>query len=124
MDWNAIFEAILQSGIIQFFAGLWGGHRKKSETQKKLVSEIPEIDKTLEKINGKLDVVGDGMQQILHTELDELCFKIIYEQKGGTELQFTRLDHIYASYHALGGNGTGTKLYMQAKAMPVIKGED
>ncbi|MDF7672184.1 hypothetical protein PT281_02630 [Lactobacillus sp. ESL0701] len=120
MDWNLLFEWIWRLGVVQFIVGLWTGHQKRAQTNKKLVSEIPDLDETLAKINKKLDVVGQGMQEILHTELDELCYRIIYVQKGGTEQQFTRLKHIYESYHALQGNGTGTKLYKQAIAMPVI----
>lgn len=27
--------------------------------------------------------------------------------------------YLYKSYHALGGNGTGTELYTRAKALPI-----
>lgn len=29
------------------------------------------------------------------------------------------MDYLYRSYHALGGNGTGTELYNRAKALPI-----
>ena len=29
------------------------------------------------------------------------------------------LEYLYQSYHALGGNGTGTELYNRAKALPI-----
>ena len=29
------------------------------------------------------------------------------------------LEYLYRSYHALGGNGTGTELYNRAKALPI-----
>ena len=29
------------------------------------------------------------------------------------------LEYLYRSYHALGGNGTGTELYNRAKGLPI-----
>ena len=29
------------------------------------------------------------------------------------------IEYLYTSYHALGGNGTGTELYNRAKALPI-----
>lgn len=29
------------------------------------------------------------------------------------------LEYLYNSYHALGGNGTGTELYTRAKGLPI-----
>lgn len=29
------------------------------------------------------------------------------------------LEYLYSSYHALGGNGTGTELYTRAKGLPI-----
>ena len=29
------------------------------------------------------------------------------------------VEYLYKSYHALGGNGTGTELYTRAKALPI-----
>ena len=31
----------------------------------------------------------------------------------------TNIGYLYDSYHALGGNGTGTELYNRAKALPI-----
>lgn len=31
----------------------------------------------------------------------------------------TNIGYLYNSYHALGGNGTGTELYNRAKALPI-----
>ncbi|MDF7683650.1 hypothetical protein PT287_09090 [Lactobacillus sp. ESL0679] len=122
MDWNSLIQVIIESGIIQFFVGLWTGHRKKVKTNQQLTSEIPDIEKTLKNLNNKLNDIGDGVKEVLHSELDGLCFKI-KRQDGGTEEQNNRLDNIYKSYKALHGNGAGTKLYEETKKLPIIDKE-
>lgn len=41
-------------------------------------------------------------------------------EKGGLSIEQRRhLEDVYQAYHALGGNGTGTRLYDDAMRMPV-----
>ena len=41
-------------------------------------------------------------------------------QQGGIDTAgLKNLEYLYKSYHALGGNGTGTELYNRAKALPI-----
>lgn len=41
-------------------------------------------------------------------------------RKGSIDTDAMRnLEYLYRSYHALGGNGTGTELYNRAKALPI-----
>lgn len=51
--------------------------------------------------------IKNGLLAILHDRLYQACTH--YIEKG----------YIYKSYHALGGNGTGTELYTRAKALPI-----
>ena len=60
-----------------------------------------------------------GEVEVLHGELDGLCRKIIEDQGYSTEQQFNRLESIYSAYHNLGGNGSRTKIYTQAKNLPI-----
>jgi len=43
-----------------------------------------------------------------------------YIEKGYIDLPgLKNVEYLYKSYHALGGNGTGTELYTRAKALPI-----
>lgn len=44
----------------------------------------------------------------------------LYIEKGYIDLPgLKNIEYLYKSYHALGGNGTGTELYTRAKALPI-----
>ena len=65
------------------------------------------------------DAVRNGMRELLWSEL-----KAIHEgatkQNGMTVADRKHLEGVYAAYHGLGGNGTGTRLYTDAMNQPVI----
>ena len=49
-----------------------------------------------------------------------LCVGAGAIQQGGIDTAgLKNLEYLYKSYHALGGNGTGTELYNRAKALPI-----
>mgnify|MGYP002569784639 CR=1 FL=1 len=64
---------------------------------------------------------------IEHCGLKGLSTKTInsYEQTLRLFMQYINtsalknLEYLYNSYHALGGNGTGTELYTRAKGLPI-----
>lgn len=63
-----------------------------------------------------------GVVAMLHDRIYLECEKWL--TRGGiTTDALHNLDHLYKSYHELGGNGTGTNLYERAKALPIIKDE-
>ena len=41
------------------------------------------------------------------------------EERKAVKEGLKNLEYLYKSYHALGGNGTGTELYNRAKALPI-----
>lgn len=43
----------------------------------------------------------------------------LYSEGGIDTSGLKNLEYLYKSYHALGGNGTGTELYNRAKALPI-----
>ena len=59
-----------------------------------------------------------GLLAILHDRLYAECSR--YLAQGSIDTDGMRnLEYLYRSYHALGGNGTGTELYNRAKALPI-----
>lgn len=102
-----LLELIQNLGVGKYVVKIWHKHQLKAETLKKL----PELEL-------KINLLIEGEIVGLHPTLDKLCSLII--NKGyATENEFKRLNEIYDVYHNLGGNGSGTKLYMQAAALPI-----
>lgn len=59
-----------------------------------------------------------GMLAILHDRLYHVC--TFYIEQGWIETAgLKNLEYLYKSYHALGGNGTGTELYNRALVLPI-----
>ena len=62
--------------------------------------------------------IKEGLLAILHDRLYQACTHYIamgYIDVAGLK----NIEYLYKSYHALGGNGTGTELYNKAKALPI-----
>ena len=59
-----------------------------------------------------------GLLAILHDRLYAECSRYIVQGCIDTD-GLRNLEYLYRSYHALGGNGTGTELYNRAKALPI-----
>lgn len=65
-----------------------------------------------------LVLIKDGLLAILHDRLYQACTH--YIEIGHIDLPgLKNVEYLYKSYHALGGNGTGTELYTRAKALPI-----
>lgn len=62
--------------------------------------------------------IKDGLLAILHDRLYAECSRYIAQGSIDTD-GLRNMDYLYRSYHALGGNGTGTELYNRAKALPI-----
>lgn len=59
-----------------------------------------------------------GRLAILHDRLYAECSRYIAQGSIDTD-GLRNLEYLYRSYHALGGNGTGTELYNRAKALQI-----
>lgn len=59
-----------------------------------------------------------GLLAILHDRLYAECSRYIAQGSIDTD-GLRNLEYLYRSYHALGGNGTGTELYNRAKALQI-----
>lgn len=61
--------------------------------------------------------IKDGLLAIMHDRLYQSC--TYYIKQGHIDMGgLKNIEYLYKSYHALGGNGTGTELYNRAKALP------
>lgn len=60
--------------------------------------------------------IKDGLLAIMHDRLYQSC--TYYIKQGHIDMGgLKNIEYLYKSYHALGGNGTGTELYNRAKAL-------
>lgn len=60
-----------------------------------------------------------GLRTLLRAELLEIHAK--YVPLGYIPLEvMEEADRVYQAYHSLGGNGTGTKIYEELKALPTV----
>ncbi|WP_147441005.1 MULTISPECIES: hypothetical protein [unclassified Lactobacillus] len=93
------------------------------QQRKKLEDQLPQIIDAIHEIQGTVEQLKKGETEDLHVELDELAHQI--EKQGyQTEQQYNRLTQIYNTYHTLGGNGSGTKLYEQVSKLPIRSKEN
>lgn len=65
------------------------------------------------------EAVKMGMRALLWRELKNIHEQAI-KQHGLTVADRKHLEGVYAAYHGLSGNGTGTRLYTDAMNQPVI----
>ena len=65
------------------------------------------------------EAVKMGMRALLWRELKNIHEQAV-RQGGLTVADRKHLENVYAAYHGLGGNGTGTRLYTDAMNQPVI----
>lgn len=59
-----------------------------------------------------------GMRELLWVELQAI-YRHANENNGLSVPERRHLERVYDAYHALGGNGTGTRLYDEAMEFPV-----
>ena len=63
-------------------------------------------------------IMKEGIVALLHDSLFSRCTSYISAGEM-TTVEFENLTGLYTSYHALGGNGTGTALYEKCKALQI-----
>ena len=61
-----------------------------------------------------------GMRALLWRELNEIYMKA-KDENGMSVSERKHLENVYVSYHGLGGNGTGTRLFDEAMKLPVLQ---
>lgn len=79
---------------------------------------VEELNRTPKLKRDLIMKIKDGLLAILHDRLYQACTH--YIEIGHIDLPgLKNVEYLYKSYHALGGNGTGTELYTRAKALPI-----
>ena len=68
----------------------------------------------------KIAMLQEGVLALLHDRLYQACQHYIHQDYIAVG-DLDNLEYLYASYHALGGNGTGTELYSRCKNLPLRK---
>ena len=92
-----IITPLAVAGLTAAFSCLW----------KKVVAQKEESD-----------AVKEGVKSLLHDRLYQACTHYVAQGWIDTE-SLHNLDYLYAAYHKLRGNGTGTNLYNRAKSLPL-----
>lgn len=86
-----------------------------------LVAECRRLAKRVKAQEEERKAIKEGLLAMLHDRLYAECSR--YIAQGSIDMDGLRnLEYLYRSYHALGGNGTGTELYNRAKALPIKNG--
>lgn len=78
---------------------------------KKLSAEI-------QKIKSEFNAIKEGIISILYNKLKKAC-ELVIQDGYTTTADLRAIQEIYDSYHDLGGNGIGTKLYDDVLELPI-----
>jgi hypothetical protein len=105
MNWTTPFFTALVSGL----AG-W------------LIATLQSLSKTYQesfkKSSAETEALKDGVRYLLHCRL----FDYYAEYKDTTSLPtetWKEIDRVYEAYHALDGNGTGSRIYEALRSKPL-----
>ena len=77
------------------------------------------VSERSERERAESEAMRAGMRALLWAELQRIHERAM-SQSGLTVEERRHLESVYAAYHGLGGNGTGTRLYTDAMKMPVL----
>lgn len=102
---STLLAAVVSAAVSSLVAALKAGGRKAIERT--------EADRALD------EAMRAGMRALLWREL-QLIHAHAADNGGMTVAERRHLESVYQAYHALGGNGTGTRLYEDAMRQPVL----
>lgn len=71
-------------------------------------------DKCVDEMKDQIDAIRAGVLALLHFRLYAECERVIEAGYCSVE-EWEDIEHLYASYTPLGGNGTGTIIYKTAR---------
>ena len=83
-----------------------------------LAAAYRRLSKRIKEQEQERQAIKTGLLAILHDRLYQACLHYI-SQGWIDDDGMKNLEYLYKSYHALGGNGTGTELYNRAKSLPL-----
>lgn len=83
-----------------------------------LAAAYRRLSKRIKEQEQERQAIKTGLLAILHDRLYQACLHYI-SQGWIDDDGMKNIEYLYKSYHALGGNGTGTELYTRAKSLPL-----
>ncbi|WP_322153670.1 hypothetical protein [Paratractidigestivibacter sp.] len=110
MDIEAVAVTAFVSGLV---GAIVSGIVAALKSQGKKAVERSEEEKATD------EAVKMGMRALLWRELKNIHEQAV-KQNGLAVPDRKHLEGVYAAYHGLGGNGTGTRLYTDAMNKPVL----
>lgn len=84
-----------------------------------LTNSYKQLEKKLKEKDERVEASNKGIKALLHHQLYSDCQRLIVEGCVTSE-ELSDIEQIYDSYHALGGNGTGTTLYNRIQSLPLV----
>lgn len=90
----------------------------KSSIKAVVEQMMQEIDEHFKDDIAEQEVIKYGVLSLSHYILYRQC-QFLIDRKYITVSELDDLEHLYSGYSALGGNGTGTKLYEECKKLPI-----
>lgn len=88
-----------------------------SDTVEGMNAKVCGLEKEINHINGRLEIIGNGTQMELFDTLYRWN-KVLTERGYVTDTELAEIEHIYHIYHdQLGGNGQGEKYYKDIKTL-------
>lgn len=109
--------------MVKYYADKIAEYRKDMELkeQKRIQDEqnrIGDIKKSLEKINGRVDIIANGGILLFRDRILQTC-KHDIKAKHTNFMTRENITAMYDMYHKLGGNGLVTKYYNEYMSIPV-----
>ncbi len=101
--------ALISSAIGAVVSGIIAGARSVGKT----------TIEQLEEEKAQQEAVRQALRALLWRELQVIHAQAV-DRGGMTAAERRHLESVYGAYHALGGNGTGTRLYEDSLATPVL----
>ena len=83
---------------------------------------VKRISVRLKQEQAENKALRDGMRSLLRAQIEQNCERVLCDKWCGPRMRDT-INDLYASYHALGGNGTITSLVEQAMRLPAVEPE-
>lgn len=114
--WSSLLTGAVGAGIVTII-----GNVIMFKLNRKAVKE----DKADAQIEARLDAqekdteaLKEGVQALLHDRLYQGATQYLKDGKI-SKSEMSNMEHLYNSYHNLGGNGTGTELFNRIKKLPL-----
>ena len=86
-----------------------------------LVASIISSSKSrIKKEKQTLEALNAGMRALLWRELNDIHKEAIADGGMSPDSRHNA-EEVYNAYHAIGGNGTGTRIYEEAMKLPVLQ---